>query len=123
MIGSTGAKMLALTVPHVDQWNGWLAFGNNHPSELEPMRAKVDAACLSAGRDPATLTRTVTVLVDLPSRVREAGTKPERISGSPAEIASQLRAFAAEGITHIQVWPNPNTLAGIEELAEALEQV
>ena len=50
--------MLALTVPHVDQWNGWLAFGNNHPSELAPMRAKVDAACQAVGRDPATLART-----------------------------------------------------------------
>jgi alkanesulfonate monooxygenase SsuD/methylene tetrahydromethanopterin reductase-like flavin-dependent oxidoreductase (luciferase family) len=123
LIGSTGAKMLALTVPHVDQWNGWLAFGNNHPSELVPMRAKVDAACQAAGRDPATLARTVTVLVDLPSRVRQSGTKPERISGSPAEIAAQLRAFAEAGVSHIQVWPNPNTLAGIEELAEALALV
>ena len=115
--------MLALTAPHVDQWNGWLAFGNNHPSELPPLRAKVDAACQAAGRDPATLARTATVLVDLPSRVRQAGTKPERISGSPAEIAAQMRAFAAEGIGHIQVWPNPNTLAGIDELAEVLALV
>jgi alkanesulfonate monooxygenase SsuD/methylene tetrahydromethanopterin reductase-like flavin-dependent oxidoreductase (luciferase family) len=93
LIGSTGAKMLALTAPHVDQWNGWLAFGNNHPSEIAPMRAKVDAACQAVGRDPATVARTATVLVDLPSRVSQSGTKPERISGSAAEIAAQLRGI------------------------------
>ena len=122
MIGSTGEKMLGLTARYADQWNVWLAFGNNHPDEIPPVRERVDAACAAARRDPATLARSATVLIDLPSRVRGAGTRPERISGSPAEIAAQLRAFVAQGITHLQVWPNPNTLEGIEELAEALRQ-
>ena len=47
----------------------------------------------------------------------------EPLTGSPEEIAATLRAFAAEGIAHMQVYPIPNTLAGIEALAPVMELV
>ena len=42
----------------------WLAFGRNDPADVAPLRAAVDAACREVGRDPATLERTATVMVD-----------------------------------------------------------
>jgi alkanesulfonate monooxygenase SsuD/methylene tetrahydromethanopterin reductase-like flavin-dependent oxidoreductase (luciferase family) len=121
MIGSTGERMLGLTARYAEQWNVWLAFGRNHPDMIPPLRAKVDSACRAAGRDPATLVRTASLLVDLPSAIARSRVRPERIHGSAEEMAAQLRAFAGEGISHIQLWLNPNSVEGIEEFAPVLE--
>lgn len=96
---------------------------------MPPLREAVDAACREVGRDPATLGRTLTVLVDfvgtpdLPVRLIRPDSAPEPIVGSPAEIARALRAFTAEGITHIQVALQPNNLAGIERFAPVIEEL
>jgi hypothetical protein len=42
------------------------------------------------------------------------------LRGTPNELAEAFRAYAREGISHLQVWVNPLTPAGIEHLAEAL---
>jgi probable F420-dependent oxidoreductase len=126
MIGSTGERMLGIAARFADQWNDhFIAFGN-HPAGVRAPREKVDAACRAAGRDPATLERTLVVLVDvvggsmIPDSVG-AGVPP--LSGTPEEIADGLRAFAAEGISHVQVYAMPMTLAGIEAFAPVLEQL
>ncbi len=129
MIGTKGARMLRLTARYADLWNGWVAFDTSRPSAVPPLREAVDAACREVGRDPATLGRTLTVLVDfvgtpdLPVRLIRPDSAPEPIVGSPAEIARALRAFTAEGITHIQVALQPNNLAGIERFAPVLEEL
>ena len=41
----------------------------------------------------------------------------EPLIGSSAEIADAFRRFAEEGISHLQVWLNPMTCDGIEQLA------
>ena len=43
------------------------------------------------------------------------------ISGTPEQVAEAFRAFAREGITHIQVWLAPMRPAAIEWLAESVE--
>ncbi|MGN6813235.1 MAG: hypothetical protein ACTHMP_20405, partial [Thermomicrobiales bacterium] len=101
--------------------------GKNAPAEVPPLRDAVDAACREIGRDPATLGRTLTVLVDyvgtpdLPVRLIRPDSAPEPLAGPPAEIAGALRGFAAEGISHIQVVIQPNNLAGIEAFAPVIE--
>src|SRR5690606_36019067 len=98
---------------------------NNSPEGIPPLRERADAACIEAGRDPASLDRTCAVLVSFdkdvspPSSHNPSGTAP--LTGTPEEIAETLRGFAAEGISHIQVWLEPNTLAGIESFAPVLE--
>ncbi len=127
MIGTRGERMLRLTARHADLWNGWIAYGDNRSSAVQPLREAVDAACRDVGRDPATLGRTLTVLVDyigtpdLPVRVIRPDSAPEPIVGSPTEIAAALQAFVAEGISHIQVVLQPNNLEGLERFAPVLE--
>jgi alkanesulfonate monooxygenase SsuD/methylene tetrahydromethanopterin reductase-like flavin-dependent oxidoreductase (luciferase family) len=113
--------MLDLTARYADLWNGWLVFGRSHPDAIPPLRDKLDAACLAAGRDPATLGRTVAILVslDLPE-AGPVGAGEEPLTGTPAEIAAALRAFARAGIGHVQIMLNPNTSAGLRALAPAL---
>lgn len=126
MIGSIGPRMLAITAPHVDAWNAWHDWFGNTAAGLAPLQAQVDEACGAAGRDPATLTRTATVLVRLTGgRGREQGDSAGRatvpLSGPPEVLAEGLRAYARAGIAHVQLVLDPISLNAIAEMARALE--
>jgi probable F420-dependent oxidoreductase len=118
MIGTTGERMLRLTARHADVWNAW---GRNSPESVAEAMAKVDRACLDVGRDPASLQRTVAVLIDLPTRAGRPRETPPFLSGSPEALAEVLRTMAEQGVSHVQVVLDPNTVAGIEALAPVLE--
>ena len=122
LVGSTGPRMLEITAPHVDAWNAWFNAFGNRPAGIAALRAQVDAAALAAGRDPGAIERTVAVQVRLPGgRGRVQGETAHDaippVEGSPAEIATLLRAFAAEGIAHVQLVVDPITLASLDALA------
>jgi alkanesulfonate monooxygenase SsuD/methylene tetrahydromethanopterin reductase-like flavin-dependent oxidoreductase (luciferase family) len=110
--------MLRLAARYADQWNGWLA-GRSGVEEVAPLRALVDEACTEVGRDPDTLERTVTVGVN-PTAGR-GNADASVLAGSPEMLAEALRAFAQEGISHIQIWFEPMTLASIEAFAPTLK--
>lgn len=122
LIGARRERMFRLAARHADLWNGaW----PNRADHIAPALDAVDAACHVVGRDPATLTRTAGVMVDIDdaspdhdwvwSRLVRQPAEP--ISGSPVEIAQSLREYANLGIEHVQVWLNPTTLAGLESFA------
>ena len=118
--------MLGLVAKHADLWNGWLVHGNSAVSEVPAMRAAVDAACIEIGRDPATLGRTIGVMVD---QRPEAEWEPDGespiqpIRGTAEEIAATLKAFADEGIEHIQITPRVQGVAGVAALAPVLAEL
>jgi alkanesulfonate monooxygenase SsuD/methylene tetrahydromethanopterin reductase-like flavin-dependent oxidoreductase (luciferase family) len=120
LIGSLGhgPRMLDLVARNADQWNGWLASSRSHPDVVAPLRDAVDTACVEVGRDPATLVRTLTIGVVFDG---ETIFGAEPLTGSPEELAEAFRAFAREGIGHVQVWLNPMTMRGVEALAPVLE--
>jgi alkanesulfonate monooxygenase SsuD/methylene tetrahydromethanopterin reductase-like flavin-dependent oxidoreductase (luciferase family) len=112
--------MLDLPARYADVWNGWVAGGRSHPDVVPPLREAVDAACRAVGRDPATLRRTLAVGVAFGGRtIWDA----EPITGSTDEVAEVFRGFAREGIDHLQVYLNPATAEGIEQLAAVLERL
>ena len=45
----------------------------------------------------------------------------EPLAGPPERLAEELRAYAREGISHVQLWLEPNTLESIEAFAPVLE--
>jgi alkanesulfonate monooxygenase SsuD/methylene tetrahydromethanopterin reductase-like flavin-dependent oxidoreductase (luciferase family) len=120
LIGSlaNGPRMLRLVVEHADIWNGWLVHSRSSADAVPPLRDAIDAACLAQGRDPATLARTVAIRVALLGQPAPTG---EALEGSADEIADALRAHAAAGISHVQVWLTPDTIAGVEAFAPVLE--
>jgi alkanesulfonate monooxygenase SsuD/methylene tetrahydromethanopterin reductase-like flavin-dependent oxidoreductase (luciferase family) len=64
LIGAKGPRMLRLAATYADLWN---AEGPLHrPNEFAPLRAAGDNACAEVGRDPTTLGRSASVVVDLP---------------------------------------------------------
>ena len=122
MVGAShaGPRMLDLTARHADGWNTWFSGTGNTIAGLMPLLARVDAACNAVGRDPATLARSAAVIVEVGPHEPSAMTGPP-LTGSPEEIAAGLRAYADAGVSHVQVWLEPNTPAGIEAFAPVLE--
>jgi probable F420-dependent oxidoreductase len=129
LIGSSGDRMLRITLPHSHAWNAWYADTENRPEGVAPLRDKVDAAAREVGRDPSTIERTVAVLVRMPGGTgRQMGDSSERMSvqpleGDPQTIAEGLRAYARAGIGHVQLVVDPITEASIESLGATLEEL
>ncbi len=127
LVGSTGDRMLAITIPYVNAWNAWFVQTGNRPEGVPPLRAKVDAACLAAGRDPGEVERTVAVFVRLGGASgRPRGGPPlatPAVEGPPEIIAETLRAFAREGIGHVQLVVDPITEPSLEALAPVLDHL
>jgi len=124
----TGPRMLRLTAQYADLWNAWLTWDRSWPDAVPPLRALVDEGCRAVGRDPATLGRTVAILVEVPGRRSHlASTSPsgggDPLTGTPEQIADALRGFAREGVSHVQVIHAPNTVAGIEGFGAVLEEL
>ncbi len=127
LIGSSGPRMLAATLPYVQAWNAWYADTNNSPAGVAPLRDRVDAAARAAGRNPADIERTVAVQLRIAGgHGRVMGdTDPRQevppLEGSPDAIAEALRAYAREGIGHVQLVIDPITEASVAALAPVLE--
>jgi probable F420-dependent oxidoreductase len=126
MIGSTGPRMLRITMPHVDSWNAWYADTQNSPAGVAALKATVDAACIEVGRDPGEVERTVAVQVQMPggtgrtmgdTSVTQA-VKP--LDGSLDEMAEELRKYARAGIGHVQLVIDPISRESIERFAPVL---
>ena len=126
LLGSNGERMLAIGAPHIDSWNSWFADTGNSP-------AGVGTAARQRGcRRPGRRSRSRRHPADRrgagppqrgsgsgPGRVRQAPESAAR--GRPEIMAEELRAYAREGIGHVQLVLDPISLASIEEFAPVLE--
>jgi alkanesulfonate monooxygenase SsuD/methylene tetrahydromethanopterin reductase-like flavin-dependent oxidoreductase (luciferase family) len=99
----------------------WAQHTGNRAAGVKPLLQRLDAACEEVGRDPATLQRTAAVMVDLPGAYGRPGQTVPSLLGSPEELSEEMRGYAREGISHVQLYPDPCTVAGIEALAPMLE--
>lgn len=128
MVGSIGARMLDLTLPHVDAWNMWWSQYGNTVNGFTKEKARVDELILGAGRSVADVAATAAVHVRLEGGhgrlmgdyVKDPEVPP--LVGSPAELAEQLREFAAAGAAHVQLCVDPITRASIETLGDMLAE-
>ena len=123
MIGTTGTRMLRLTARYADLWNTFIGDQGtgNRVERIPVLRERVDAACLEVGRDPATLACSATVKIHTIPDVPLTTTAYTPLVGSPEELSAAPRAYAAEGISHVQLWIEPNTPAGIAAFAPVLK--
>jgi alkanesulfonate monooxygenase SsuD/methylene tetrahydromethanopterin reductase-like flavin-dependent oxidoreductase (luciferase family) len=125
MIGSRGPRMLEISLPHVDSWNVWFSDTDNTPAGVPALRQLVDDACRAVGREPSEVERTVAVQVRMPGgqgRIDGSGhaSRIRPLEGSPGDIADELRAYADEGIAHVQLVVDPIDRSAIEALAPTL---
>ncbi len=128
LIGSSGPRMLRITMPHANAWNVWYKDTGNTPAGLEPYLARLDAACREVGRDPDSVERTAAIQVRLPDgqgRVMgdTAAALIPPLIGEPGAIAEELRAYTRLGIAEVQLIVDPITIGSIEALGPVLEEL
>lgn len=119
-----GGRMVGIVARLADATNvAWMARPDD-PVLVERM-AGLDAACEQAGRDPATLERTVGVSVRYPDATAP-GASPDptkRIDGdpdAPTVVADGLRAFADAGYPEVMVWLEPMDVGSLGRLAASV---
>jgi alkanesulfonate monooxygenase SsuD/methylene tetrahydromethanopterin reductase-like flavin-dependent oxidoreductase (luciferase family) len=125
MIGSNGERMLRIAAAHVDSWNSWYSNTGNSPAGAAALRATVDAACSDVGREPSEVARTVAVLVRLEGGTgRPSGDAPSDapapLEGSAEAMAEELRSYAREGISEVQLVLDPIDRRSIVRFADVL---
>lgn len=126
MVGGRGPRVLGLAARYADAWNVFLAGGDCAPAQALPPVADLEAACAAAGRDPATIRRSASVMVALSDEPILLGTSDwarGALRGSTVELADQLRAFAAGGIDEVQVCISPPTTDAMEQFGRVLEEL
>jgi alkanesulfonate monooxygenase SsuD/methylene tetrahydromethanopterin reductase-like flavin-dependent oxidoreductase (luciferase family) len=126
MVGGTGPRVLGLAARYADAWNVFLAGGDCSPARALPHVAALEAACAAAGRDPATIKRSASVIVALSDEPLLLGTHDWAVGalrGSVIELADQLRAFADAGIDEVQACISPPTTDAIEQFGRVLEEL
>ncbi len=125
LIGSVGERVLRATLPYVDAWNAWYDDFGNDPERFGALDRRITDLCKELGRDPAEVERTAAVLVQVPGgsgRATSYTTGPQAtpITGDSEAIARQLREFASQGATHLQIVLDPITVEGVERFAPAI---
>lgn len=120
LVGTNGDRLLKLTARFADGWNTtWI----HDVSEVPPLRAKVDAACAAVGRDPATLSRSACVFLDLPGRIGRTVPGNDFVPPPPRDAegnAEALLTYAAEGLDHVMLWLDPSTPEAVTAFGETL---
>jgi alkanesulfonate monooxygenase SsuD/methylene tetrahydromethanopterin reductase-like flavin-dependent oxidoreductase (luciferase family) len=121
LIAGKGPRMLALTARHADAWNAAWYGTPDDLAELDGRVARVRAACVDAGRDPATLSLTAGVFVTFPHLARDGDEPPptSAIRGEPDAVGALLAAYGDHGIDHVIVHLWPRRPEAVEELGRA----
>lgn len=121
MVGSSGPRMLSITLAHVDAWNIWFDDYENDPSQLPAKIAVVDEAAAALGRDGSEIAKTAALLVQL---AENPGRRNARnpVIGREAMIAA-LEAMRAVGIEHVQLVLDPITIETVEAAATVVQSL
>jgi alkanesulfonate monooxygenase SsuD/methylene tetrahydromethanopterin reductase-like flavin-dependent oxidoreductase (luciferase family) len=123
MIGSRGPQMLAVTLPHVDAWNGWYAWTGNTVAGYERLHEEIDAAVAEAGRCATDVERTMAILLRLPGHDGPVDPRATVIQGEVDVMAEAVTSLARAGVGHVQVVLEPCTTVAVERFGRALELI
>jgi len=115
LIGSSGDRMLSMLARYADAWNTcWFGSTKGVPEKI----AKLDAACEAAGRDPATVVRTIGISV---AGEGYTGSRPDALVGDADAQLAFLQELEDLGFRHIIIGLDPCTPQGLEVIAPVVE--
>ena len=118
MLGSNGARMLGIALPHVAAWNTWFTSYGNTVEGFANLRGDIDAACVRAGRDPADLTHSACVLVRI---CDGAGGRPNDIPPvALKDLAAHLALLAEAGADEAILVLDPIDERSTRQVANAI---
>ena len=116
LIGSGAPRMLGLLARYADAWNTcWYGSTEGIPEKI----AQLEAACEKAGRDPATVVKTVGVAL---AGDGYTGSRPNANTGDHAAQLDFLYQLEDLGFRQIIVGLDPCTPAALEAFAPVVEQ-
>lgn len=120
MVGSTGERVLRVTLPHVDVWNTWYELYGNTPEGFASLSSRLSAIAQEVGRAPDEIERSACVLV-----APDADERPDRwdappLTGSMERIADGIRELAEAGADEAILVVSPITERSIRDLGEAI---
>jgi probable F420-dependent oxidoreductase len=117
MVAGHGPRMLRLIARQADSWNcAWHASADSARPAINEMRA----VCEQQGRDPDSLSLTISVPLAYPD-LGEHGSRSQYLGGSNAEVADALHGLAELGAQHVMIEFWPYSPAALERLASAVE--
>ena len=121
MVGSGGARMLSIALPHGDIWNTWFDWYGNTPEGFASRNAEIDAAAERAGRAPHEIERSasVRVVLDRTAEGRPINDIPP-LEGSMEQIAAGLLEMGEAGADETILVVTPITEGSIRRLGETL---
>jgi alkanesulfonate monooxygenase SsuD/methylene tetrahydromethanopterin reductase-like flavin-dependent oxidoreductase (luciferase family) len=122
MIGSTGPRMLELTLPDVDMWNTWFTEFGNTPEGFSVLNRRVSEIAEHVGRSPADIDRSacVLVVVDPSSAERRVPAGCQPLVGDPHAVAEAMHAYAHAGADEVILVANPIDASSIRTLGRAV---
>jgi alkanesulfonate monooxygenase SsuD/methylene tetrahydromethanopterin reductase-like flavin-dependent oxidoreductase (luciferase family) len=120
MLGGHARRTIGLAARYADTWSAY-ATTSSLPDAFRPMTVQLDQICQDIGRDPASIGRSVGVIVE-PGDVKaaEALGFGVAITGSTNQIVEAIGGFASVGVTRVELFPYPNTIDTLEQLAPVL---
>lgn len=121
MLGGHGPRTIGIAVEHADIWSAY-ATSSSEPSAFTDMMNLVDSSCEKAGRDPATLGRSVGIEVwpsDLGLPAPAMASNP--LTKSTEECAATLREFAEMGFDRVELFLPSNDPQAIEAFAPLIQ--
>jgi alkanesulfonate monooxygenase SsuD/methylene tetrahydromethanopterin reductase-like flavin-dependent oxidoreductase (luciferase family) len=119
MVGTTGPRMLALTLPHVDAWNSWYDWYGNTADGFSARNGEITRAARECGRNPAEIDRSACVLVafgEPKERLAQGDGTPVRLTAA----ADHLRGLAQAGADEAILVLDPIDEESIRELRPVL---
>jgi alkanesulfonate monooxygenase SsuD/methylene tetrahydromethanopterin reductase-like flavin-dependent oxidoreductase (luciferase family) len=121
MIGSSGERVLSITLPHVDVWNTWYDLYGNTVGGFERANAAIIGAAERAGRDPATIDRSACVLVVADPAAGERPAAPDAPPVPVDGLGAHLRALADAGADEAILVLDPITERSVRSLGPILD--
>jgi alkanesulfonate monooxygenase SsuD/methylene tetrahydromethanopterin reductase-like flavin-dependent oxidoreductase (luciferase family) len=122
MLGTSGPRQLAATLPHAGSWNTWWDAYGNTADGFAVRNAEISAIAESAGRNPGEVERSACVLIALEPG---AGERPRNddappLTGSPGTIAQALRDLAEAGADEVILVLDPISEASVRHCGNVL---
>jgi len=121
MLGSNGARMLGIALPHVDAWNTWFTSYGNTVEGFANLRGDIDGACVRAGRDPAEIAHSVTVLVNVGEG---RGERPHDVPPvALKDLSAHLRLLGEAGADEAILVLDPIDERSTRQVADAIVEL
>jgi probable F420-dependent oxidoreductase len=119
LLGGEGPRMLRLAARYADLWNtGYMG----QPETIAEPMSRIEAACREVGRDPQTLGVTALIGLWFPDlRPDKPVFLDNPLIGTPEEIATAMRGYAALGVRHIMFQCEPHTTESLAQLTKAVQ--